>query len=64
MKLENFRYTVGTGDDKKDVLVEFPKDPRLGINPVTGQAYNFRMIFMSRRRISAGIRTITVFLTR
>ncbi len=53
MKLENFRYTVGTGDDKKEVLVEFPKDPRLGVNPVTGQAYKLQSdIFVKTSHLS------------
>ncbi len=39
VNLDNFKYSIGSGESKKDVVLKFPRDPKLGVNPSTNAPY-------------------------
>ncbi len=40
MKHENFTFELGEGENRHKAIIKFPRDPKLGVSPLTGKAYH------------------------
>ncbi|MCX7679773.1 MAG: hypothetical protein N2316_11240 [Spirochaetes bacterium] len=53
MKNLNFRYKTGNDADPLGTLQKFPRDPKLGINPLTGGPYKLKeTLFVQTKHVS------------